>query len=580
MTTAYLLFPLSLLIFIVSHGAAISLKASGERRVLQIITSNIAEAALIFAAVAGVYALASFVIVSVIGSSDVAVSQVHRFDELLKQSRKTLERVELTTWWFILALVLLAAFSLLDAPKKDIAGHPLLNRARSLALRLSSGLRRYRKLHKRLIMALIFAASFTFLPGMNAGDIERLMAARLDHAGKQLADIDDSYQQAVAAPLANAIVDRAADAMPAEYRRSIWRFPDGARHLDQRIEKVEKDYRISLEPLHRKVAPLIGRFQPVQRDRPAASASPREDAADRLLAELVASGSDVTFGDVDRVAAQAHEAKAAADRQDHRAELPGEIVEEVTGELLKPERLAHAAHNAAFAALIEEYPWLQPLLEVVSDSVAKVVAEKPFEAAWRPLARLFERRGGPQPITVSIDSRVAELAAVIVSDPAVIDVRGHEVLTVVIGDGATLDALSQEADEEFKRAYAALTGINRDRIEALKSGYPAPREAPSLSDEQKLASRVADTVMMIEEANAGPADKRDWLDALDKVLPGKDLDRVTDVQRQIRVASDLGETWRDLGPLLRDRGPRGSTVNPTIEDRVRDAIGERRGRGR
>ena len=85
--------------------------------------------------------------------------------------------------------------------------------------------------------------------------------------------------------------------------------------------------------------------------------------------------------------------------------------------------------------------------------------------------------------------------------------------------------------------------------------------------------------MMIEEANVGPADKRDWLDALEEVLPSNDLDQVTAVQRRITVASDLGETWRDLGPLLRGRAPRAIT-NPIIEDRVRDAIGERRGRGR
>jgi hypothetical protein len=578
MTTAYLLFFIAILTFVVSGTVASSLKASTERRILQIVASNIAEAAAIFAAIAGAYSLASLIIMWFIGSSDRTVEQIHRIDEFLKRSREIVERLQLATWWFILALVLVAALNFAGAPKEG--GHPLLNRIRSLAVRLASALRGYRKLHKRLIMTLIFAASFTLLPGVSGGDIERVTAARLEHAGKQLADIDDTYRQAAAASLATAIVDRAVGAMPPAYRASIKEFPDGAHWLDQDIARVEKDYRISLEPLHRKVAPLIGRFQQSHRVKSHEDPRSRQDASDKLLAELLASGSDVTFSDLERVSAQVRETASSA-THDHLDDVPREIVEEVTGELLNPERLAHGGLTPAFAAMIDNYPWLEPVLEVVSDSVATISAGRPFDAAWRPLVRLFKRDDGAPPLAESIDGRVTELAVLIDPNPDIIGGHGRQVLNLVISDGSVITALAKEANDELARARETLTAANRSRIEELQRQYQPPREeTPSPSDEQKLAGIVAATLLMIEEANAAAPDKRDWLEALNAVLPSRDRNQVAGVQQKINRYLDLSEGSRDIGSLIRGPGPSRTPLDTILREREREAIGERFGRGR
>src|ERR1700693_1261571 len=95
--------------------------------------------------------------------------------------------------------------------------------------------------------------------------------------------------------------------MPPDYGASIRSFPDGARRLDNHIKGLEEHYKISLEPLHRKVAPLIGRFQELHGNEPRKHPEP-EDTSARLLAEVLASGVHVTFADVDRVSVRVHDA--------------------------------------------------------------------------------------------------------------------------------------------------------------------------------------------------------------------------------------------------------------------------------
>jgi hypothetical protein len=593
--TVYLLFPLAVLIFAVSRGATVKLRAKGEKRVLEIIASNVSEVALIFAAVSGVYSLASFVIVSIIGSSDATLSRVHRFDEFLKHSREFWEHLELSTWWFILFLLLLAPLGSLRVPNPKTGGNRLLSWFGSLAMRLSTALRGYRKLHKRLVIALVFAVSFTFLPGMNAGDIERLTSARLEQAGKQLAEIDHQYQQLVATVLADAIVDRAAAALPPDYQASIKNLPDRARYLDEYIEGLEEVYKISLEPLHRKVAPYIGRFQKGESNKVHTDPYPREDPSHRLLAEVFASGSQITFGDVERVSAQVHDTKPAS-KDRVWDDVPKEVVEEVTSELLKPARLGLVAIKSGLASMKEEYPWLEPLLEVGSDSVAKIVAEKPFAAAWRHLARLFEGKASAaaQPVDATVEIRVAELSVLIVADAGVLDAHARGVLEVVMSDGRALDALSREAQEELKRAYAALVASNNFRIKEIYSRYPLyqPRSAGSTdapgvqhpNDDldaaiDPIASRILGTLSIIETPGATPWETRDRLDALEDVLPSADLDKITEVQRKISGASEYREkSSLGRGSPLGERGPRG-LGDRLIEDRMRDAIeGSRRPR--
>lgn len=585
--SVYLLCPLALMVFVVARGMARS-AAPGAQGVRQIVASNVAEAALIFAAVSGVYSLASIVIGSMINSSDAIINRIHRFDEFLEHSREFLDRIELTTWCFVGFLLLLVPFGFIRATSRETRRSPVLSRARSLAFRLADVLRAYRKLHKRLVVTLIFAASFTFLPGMNAGYIERATSARLAQAGKQLADINSYDQQAAVAALADVIVDRAVAAMPPEYRASLAEFPDGARRLDEDVADLERLYGISLEPLHRKIAPYIGRFAKGDGNRPRRT-PPRDDPSDRLRAELIASGSDVTFGDVDRVAAQVQAAQLVSVKERDWNDVPKEIVEEAASELLNPTGSGFAAIKSGLTSMIHEYPWLEPVLEVVSDSVGKIVAEKPFDAAWRHLARFFDRKGGAAatPINAPVEIRVAELSVLVVPDPAVLNAHARDVLAVVISDGRALDALWHEKDAALKKAYAELVASNKARIEAIRARYPlrqggssgpspdAPETqrpnddrnatvAAPASGEQAVAPRVLGTLVEIETATGTPFDKRKWLDELEQALSSMNLNKLGEIQSTISISSSRDGNAGGL--IFPDRGPRQSS--PIIEERT------------
>jgi hypothetical protein len=576
--SVYLLCPLALLVFAVTRGMARSAAAAGGQRILQIVASNVAEIALIFAAVSGLYSLASFVIGSMIESSDATVIRIHRLDEFLKHSRKFLDSLELSTWYFIGSLLLLALFGFMRAPSRETSRSRLLGRGKSMALRLAEVLRGYRKLHKRLVITLIFAASFTFLPGMNAGDIERATSARLAQAGKQLADIDSYYQQAVAAALADVIVDRAAAALPPEYRASVARFPDGARRLDEHVADLEQVYRISLESLHRETAPYIGRFAQGEGNRLRRAPRLRDDPSDLLLAQLIASGSDVTFGDVDRVAEQVRDARRVFVKERYWKDVPKEIAEEAVSELLNPIRPGLATIKSGLMSMIDEYPWLEPVLEVVSDSVGKIVAEKPFNAAWQHLARFFDRKVGAAatPISAPVEIRVAELSLLVVPDPDVLDAHGRDVLALVMSDGRALDALWNEEEEALKKAYGELVASNKARIETIHERYRlrpggspgddrnATLTAPT-SGEQAVEPRVLGTLIGIEFAPGDPFDKRKWLDQLEQALSSGNLNELSEIDS--KTSTRLNSDGSMGGPFFGDRGPRGG-LPPIIGERT------------
>jgi hypothetical protein len=579
--TAYVLFLLSLLIFFMSHTAAVRLKASGDRRIVEAISKNIAEVALIFAIIAGAYSLVSFVLTSIINSSSITLAQVKRFDEFLEQSRQFWKKVELTTWCFVGLLLLLAPITLFRIPERtNSSRHLLLQRAGRLAFHTSNALRRYRKLHKWLTIALAFAVSFTFLPGMNRGDMERLTAARLKQAGKQIAEVDNFFRKTVATGLAHVIVDRSFAALPPNYRSEVWKFPDGARNLNNHVRGLEGYYKISLTSLHQKVAPLIGRFQQSEHyDRPTAPPIVMETSA-ILLTQALADDGNITFGEVERVAVRVQNYRPHDNRKkDNLAEppsserLPAEIVEEVTSELLSPKRFIGST-------MVEAYPWLEPLLEVLSDATAKIVSGKPFEVAWRPIARLFEqgKESVDDQIFVSIESRVAELSIYIEPDPSV--VGDHAVLDVVVSDGLALDELWEKVNTEQSRAYAALLASNKAKLESLQQRFAPPRDpgpGVPLSKEEELASLVSGALYSIEWSNGYPNQKRDWLDELERAVR---IDALVDrlsaiIQLQNKIPDALGV---DRDPTFDPRGPRPGFGSPHFpgprgtEDRRYDSL--------
>jgi len=618
MLSAYVLLPLSAVAFILAHSLTRALKTSG-RRTLERVAVNVAEIALIFAVVAAIYSLASLIITSALNRSAITLSELHRFDEFLKHSRESFEYLRLTTWWFLLALLLLAAFGFIRAPETETAKYALLRKVKQAAFDLSNGLRTYRKFHKRLTIFLTFAVSFTFLPGMNPGDIERLVSARLQQAAKQLAEIDDVYQQTLAAAVAETIVDRSFRAMPPPYSTSLWRYPDSARRLDERIRALEKDYRVSLEPLHRELAPLVERFHPAPEDEQRKEQQPAEDRSQQLLAEALASDAQVTFGDLERVSIRLKEHQAewenrrskerlALDAEQAKAgnrassgDLPREIVVEVAGALLAPKKIGPQGLRLALASVVAEYPWLEPLIDVVSGTATKVIAERVFDAAWQPLARLFERKSGDlDPVAAAVENRFSELAIVITPSADLLDNRGREVLQTVISDGSALAQVSDEFYHEQSRAVAALTESNRARIKALQEAFPIPKvgnlesqgsQADAAADtldeqmrhwtpEQHFASRLGGTLWRIEEAEASPDKKRDWLHEIDLALQKSDpAERIADVtmlQGKIPRSSEANSEFEFGRGRFSPRGPGlGRTLDDILDRRMERPRGRR-----
>jgi hypothetical protein len=128
-------------------------------------------------------------------------------------------------------LLILLPLGFLPPASDGSARPPLLGRVRRFAFSFADVLRRYRKFHRRATLTLTFALSFTFLGGATACEIEQVTAARLDHAGKQFAEIADRYERALAPVLARTIVTCAVEAMPTDYVSALKEFPNGARYL-------------------------------------------------------------------------------------------------------------------------------------------------------------------------------------------------------------------------------------------------------------------------------------------------------------------------------------------------------------
>jgi hypothetical protein len=599
--TAYVLFPLSFLLFAGLREAAARLEAAGGRPIVAGAAKSFAEIALIFALVAGFFAAVSFAIPFFADRPDVTLNAVHRFDDFLQQCRTIGERLAITSGAFLAMLLILLPLGFVPAAP---AGHPLFGRVRRLAFSFADVLRRYRKIHRRAALTLTFALSFTFLGGVTAGEIEQVTAARLDHAGKQLAEIAETYQQALAPVLARTIVERAVETMPRDYVSALKEFPDGARYLQEHIAQVERDYRISLTSLQEKIAPLVGRFPAAGPLAPIDAPSP-EDSSSRLLAACVASGDPVTFADLDRVSQQLKQYKAqgepATDPRSAAAEVPREIVTHLAGELLAVRHLGPEGLRQATGALLDQYPWLEPLLGVVSASMAKLVADRPFDAGWRALARLFRRDAdGGDAVAAAVVARAGELTQPIAADPDGIDDRGRKILAVVIGDGRAIADLSGELEAEWKRAYDTLAEVNRARIAAMRAQYPLPGPLPAELRERKIDPRVllaqtsanvdpADLAIVahdarirvdeiltrIESARVPPPDKRGWLDGLEERLRIGDplQQRAQIVELETSVPDPLAGADHGLDEIsraMRERGPR--TGSGIIEDRIRGEI--------
>jgi hypothetical protein len=502
MKSAYILFFLALVFFIVSSRVTRRLGATADKRILGIIARNLAEVLLILTVVSGAYFAASLALMWFVSRDDITIIELKHFDDFLRHSRMLLKEVEIKTWWFVVLLLVLAPFSFLPIRQIELAGTPLLRWFVRFASPVCNILRRCRTLHKRLGITLTFALSFTFLPSMNAGDIERITSARLQKAGKQLAEIDDFYRQTTAADVAREVVNRSITVMPPDYIASITKFPEGARQLDEEIKSVEAYYRVSLTDLHQEVAPLIGRFKlpggGVSTERP----EPREDTSERLLGEILASSVGVTFSDIERVSAAAPMFRVDQDsrRDEEKEDLPGqnttiassvradalprEIVEKTASELLATRRFADPVSvRLGFSSMIEEYPWLEPLFDVVSDTIGKFVAGRPFDVAWRPLARLFEREGEfkDDPIVGPIRSRSAELSNLLAPDVNSIGAHGRVMLAVVTADGLALGRISTQLEEARSQANRtliaqrlAITALQREISGDVFGLHPLP----------------------------------------------------------------------------------------------------------
>ena len=537
------------------------IRNSGCKDLVYYLSTNGLEVAVPFAIVGAIYSFASLALMAWIESDQTTIDVLWNLQISLQALREYIDIFKITKWWNAAIILLLLLFSLIRLPQEIVRRHSFLRYLHPVTSVIVDILARYRKLHKRMLVTLICLASFTFFPGVDGGDLAQLASARLETAKKQLALLGAKREKAVANDLARLIVKRSIDTFPNDYLSAITYLPTLTlpndylstptcqQPLYPLIRTAKDQYKLSLPLQWAIVERLVARYgRTSQEHPPSRTETPSPDiSTDELFEAAKSSDSRVSFSSL----AEAESAlKEYEDRQfpgsiskkpstfeQPQTSLQKKMEDAVVNALLSPKLLTERV--AVITKLSDQYPLLEPLIDVIADSVNKVIAGFIHEKVKKELAAFTVHNEDSQDELIrSIKERAEELAHLAVTDFAAIGQQGKIIMYATIADEKARLRVLKETDAAVAEARQKLVDQNKKRLDwILRTGrfkalsqqrlnYYRSNLEDRISYRSNLENRInniKDTVDPFEQSK-----KIDQFDALIDNMP-----QLTNLRRRI-----------------------------------------------